>query len=69
MGMIKEIFGDVEECPECHSKKIKAIVTQITHYFKDENQYWEDESQQMFNEPDIMFHCEECGEVFEFAEV
>jgi len=64
MGMIEEVFEGIKGCPFCKSKGIQAIVTRKAVFYKDKNEYWQDEGQILLDEEEIDFICMKCEKGF-----
>lgn len=58
MGNEAEKYFDINEC-KCGSKKFKAMVSKTIVFYKDNEDYWEDETDYDEN---VKVVCDKCGE-------
>ena len=63
MGNVAEQYFDIDECPFCKSKKLRAIVTSSQVFMCDDGEFWEDEME--FSEDKVEVICVKCGRKIE----
>ena len=63
-NIAEDIFGNVEKCPFCKSKRIRAITCTHTIYDKVGDAYYQEDE----NFGDTEYSCQKCGKTIEVEE-